>query len=224
MVFRGAAENMALDQAIFEHTQKTGDAFFRSYCWNAPAVTVGYFHRFAPREYLHDPARGPVRRFTGGGKVEHGEDLTFLLTLPAGSELSSLNATDRYQWIHQIVADCLNNFGATVLLEQRSQPLATGPCFENTVGWDLVDPGSGKKVGGGAQRRSAGHVIHQGSIRVPSKLRLPDADWIQEFLQQLSEEVRLTNEITESKLLMDAETTLESRYARKEWNELARGN
>ena len=157
----GAAQHMAWDEALFLETQDSGSAFLRFYHWESPAVTIGYFDQFPEKE-----SRNVVRRITGGGLVEHGEDATYCLTLPQKSPGAGLSGPERYRRIHEALCDTLCELGCLVKVE-RGRGTGFGPCFTNPVAWDLVDE-AGKKVAGGAQRRSRGAVIHQGSVQLGS--------------------------------------------------------
>jgi len=224
--FRSAAEQMALDEALFRLAVERRTAAARFYAWEKPAVTAGYFA--ASREPASPPeteATGdretpsPVRRLTGGGLVEHGEDLTFLLAVPAGEALASAPGPARYRFIHEAVLSALAEVGsAAVLKPDGGEATATGPCFGNPVPWDLVDPASGCKIGGGAQRRTRGALIHQGSLRLPEPLRHPDAAWIDRFLDRLAERVEpLPLEWREQASRL-ADPLATERYASPEWN------
>lgn len=213
--FRSAAANMALDEALFERARCSGIAMARFYTWDAPAVTAGYFE--SPAE---DPDKEvkTVRRLTGGGRVEHGEDLTFLLALPASSAPSRADASTRYRWIHESLAEALGRNGFPLALEESAPSPATGPCFANPVAWDLLDPGSGEKIGGGAQRRSRGAVIHQGSLRLPRELRSPAAEWIPAFLGAIAEDPVPLRESERRRAHLLATQLEKERYATPEWN------
>jgi len=185
---RDAVEQMALDEALFRLASERRIAISRFYTWSESAVTEGYF---AARRRSADPAEkspSPIRRLTGGGRVEHGEDLTFLLAVPEGEPLSGAPGGLRYRWIHEALAAALHGTDlAPALHPESAGPAPIGPCFVNPVPWDLVDARSGEKIGGGAQRRSRGALIHQGSLRLPPALRHPDAAWIERFLARLAE-------------------------------------
>ena len=215
--FRSPAANMALDEALFHWSSAEGRAVARFYQWEGPAVTAGYFDRSAKAtESLSDSP--PTRRFTGGGLVEHGEDLTFLLTLPAGSTAARASGMARYRWIHEAVADALLTAAYRVTLLSGEANSLTGPCFANPVPWDLLDPLTGIKIGGGAQRRSRGAIIHQGSIRLPELLRNPEAPWITNLLEHLADTpLPLDEEVREKarSLSNDLEKT---RYGNPLWN------
>ncbi len=216
--FRSAAANMALDEALFEWSAANRAAAARFYHWNRPAATVGYFHR-GPL-----PNAEAVRRFTGGGLVEHGGDLTFVLAFPAGSGPALAPAADRYRWIHEALALALAATGFRVALAPPGASSAHGPCFANPVPWDLLDPVSGGKLGGGAQRRSRGAVIHQGSLRLPESLRHPKSEWIETFLHALADTaLPLSPEIPIS-LLAEAPSREAARYGTEAWNRPSRAD
>jgi lipoate-protein ligase A len=211
--FRSAAENMALDEALFLWSCRTGNPVARFYRWDHAAVTIGYFGSAG------DPgSTEAVRRYTGGGLVEHGEDLTFLLALTAGSAPALAPAMERYRWIHESLARALAVTGVSVVLARSGSATAAGPCFANPVSWDLVDPSSGIKLGGGAQRRSKGAVIHQGSIRLPSELRNPDASWLDRFLERLAESTEPLASGARKELILEADRLKRARYDEPAWN------
>ncbi|MEM9282702.1 MAG: hypothetical protein AAGA96_12815 [Verrucomicrobiota bacterium] len=216
--FHSAGWNMALDQAIFDHTSRSGEAVIRFYHWDHPAITVGYFRRPSAEKSIPG---GVVRRFTGGGQVEHGEDLTFVLTLPPGSEHAMATSEKRYRWIHTALQEALDEAGHRVRLERTPTPSGTGPCFETPVTWDLLDPSSGEKIGGGAQRRSRGGVIHQGSLRLPNSLRNPRAEWIRDLVSSLSEEWHGLEKSTRDQLDSEASPLFHRQFGHPSWNEAA---
>ncbi|MEX2581185.1 MAG: hypothetical protein WD342_19160 [Verrucomicrobiales bacterium] len=213
----GPARQMALDQALFEHSASTGSATARFYGWAEAALTVGYFHRFASgdRGALRDR---PVRRFTGGGLVEHGEDLTFAVNFPAGSGPAIIKSEDRYQWVHRHLVGALKATGFETVLKKTAVPQESGPCFANPVAWDILDATNGAKIGGGAQRRSGGAVIHQGSVRLPRELRDPEAEWTAGFLGRLSRRVDALGESEKEKIEESAVRLDRERYSSPDWN------
>ena len=73
---------MAVDEALLRHVQTP---LLRIYGWETACVSIGYFQKatVAPSD------RPFVRRYTGGGLVEHGRDLTYTLVLPADHPLTT---------------------------------------------------------------------------------------------------------------------------------------
>ncbi|MFN2475807.1 MAG: octanoyltransferase, partial [Chthoniobacterales bacterium] len=77
---RSAAMNMAVDEALLEFAREPS---LRFYGWRQASLSFGYFGSFKSVAG-HQPHREIVRRWTGGGTVFHGGDLTYSLILPAG--------------------------------------------------------------------------------------------------------------------------------------------
>ena len=165
---RGPAMNMAIDEALFAAVDDGSEArpLLRTYRWNGPAVSLGYFDpvREARASFPDVPL---VRRWTGGGMVEHGQDLTYSLIVPRELIPTPWQGTGAYRAIHAAVAEALRGCGL------EGAALASGPatpgqgalreCFRRPVDYDvLLD---GRKVAGGAQRRTRRGLLHQGSIQ-----------------------------------------------------------
>ncbi|MAB77029.1 MAG: hypothetical protein CMO47_11315 [Verrucomicrobiales bacterium] len=206
---------MSLDQATFEMARKSRIATVRFYHWNHPATTVGYFHQFSSTE-VFEPF--PIRRFTGGGLVEHGEDATFALVIPPDSAISRQRGEERYRWVHTALTNALLEAGVAVKLESSPMPPSNGPCFHTPVTWDLLNSETGEKLGGGAQRRSYGLVMHQGSVRLPATMRQPDSPWIQDFLRSLADTIEPLHQEEIQQLIEDAQHWRSQRFATREWN------
>ncbi len=88
----GAALNMAIDEVLLRHAQMP---LLRVYAWTQPALSFGYFGRVA--EIVPDSsARETVRRWTGGGIVRHGSDLTYSVIVPRGHPFFRLRPLGSY--------------------------------------------------------------------------------------------------------------------------------
>src|SRR5258708_8551709 len=75
---RSAEMNMAIDEALFETVRLPSIRFYR---WNSPALSFGYFGKFADvADYAGE--RDLVRRWTGGGIVFHRDDFTYFIYFP----------------------------------------------------------------------------------------------------------------------------------------------
>ena len=166
--------NMALDEQMLEYAAANRTPVLRTYRWSEPFISIGYFDRIDAIE-ARFPGRPIVRRWTGGGAVDHRADFTFALAVPADHPLARRPAAQRYCAIHQGVARALERWGIATESAAPAPRTARGaspvPCFESAVGGDLM-VGEQKAVGG-AQRRTRLGVLHQGSIQTPA---LP-ADW-----------------------------------------------
>jgi len=177
-----AALNMAVDEALL---QTASAPLLRVYRWSRPAISFGYFGSFAAAAQAW-PGREMVRRWTGGGEVAHGEDVTYTLVVPQGTPFLEHSARDSYRLIHERIAGYLSRAGRAVGVAapssgelsassgkdsvsngkaSQSSGKVSAACFENPVAFDLL--ADGMKVAGAAQRRGQRGLLHQGSIRVP---------------------------------------------------------
>jgi lipoate-protein ligase A len=176
-----AAMNMSIDEALLEYAT---DPVIRFYRWQSPALSFGYFGRFADVA-KHQGKRDLVRRWTGGGIVFHGEDLTYSVVIPISDAVFCESSTSIYEKIHRALGDVLMQAGHATLL--GTEIATNGPgynCFENPVRADVMI--NGRKVAGAAQRRTRCGLLQQGSIQgVNLEKRLA-----QQFARELSADRR----------------------------------
>ena len=114
---RRGPEQMALDEALLEYAERP---VLRSYRWAGQAVSFGYSQSLAAvRERI--PPLPSVRRWTGGGIVEHGCDWTFSLIVPSSEPLAKARPEDTYRSIHARIATVLNELGYPARLAGSEQ-------------------------------------------------------------------------------------------------------
>jgi lipoate-protein ligase A len=169
-----AAMNMAIDEAMLESTTAPLIRFYR---WQSPALSFGYFGRFADVS-SHEGERDLVRRWTGGGIVFHGNDLTYSLVIPASDVVFAESSAAIYQKVHSALVDALAETGQRGIVagdddsgSWHASPVSakTGivnpgySCFANPVRADVMM--NGRKVAGAAQRRTRRGLLQQGSIQ-----------------------------------------------------------
>lgn len=149
------AEQMALDETMLRLAERPT---LRVYRWSRPEVTFGYPQRCTDaRAFAGD--RPITRRCTGGGFVDHGDDVTIALAVPASDPFARLAPTEIYRRIHVAIARTL---GGLRLAEEAD--CAVGPaCFASPAVSDVLD--GSRKVAGGALRRSREGLLYQGSVR-----------------------------------------------------------
>jgi lipoate-protein ligase A len=175
-----AALNMAVDEALFA-TATT--AAIRFYGWIRPAVSFGYFGKFLEASEA-GPGRDLVRRWTGGGIVLHGSDLTYSIVIPATNHYLVRSPLDLYSDIHAAIRETLLQDGADAVLANSASQKISEACFANPVRSDvLID---GKKVAGAAQRRTRKGLLQQGSIQHP----ILGQDFAARFAQKLCSTAR----------------------------------
>lgn len=202
------ARNMAVDESLLRHLQFP---VLRLYSWDQPCVSIGYFQKATTAA-----DRPFVRRYTGGGLVEHGRDLTYTLLLPPTHPLTTCGTLASYRKIHAALALALQQSGIPSALA-TAQPLADDPaCFLKPVPADLLSP-TGQKLAGAAQRRTKQGCLHQGSILLPH----PPPPLLRQLLPQvlstcLGEDLAPST-LTSSELAQAHSLTTE-RYATRAWN------
>jgi lipoate-protein ligase A len=162
---QSAALNMAIDEALLDYATAPSVRFYR---WHSPALSFGYFGKFTDAaDYAS--GRELIRRWTGGGIVLHGEDLTYALVIPAGHLAFDESSALIYERVHHALSEALNATGErAALCERRSQVDSAVTdrrysCFANPVRADVMI--RGRKVAGAAQRRTRRGLLQQGSIQ-----------------------------------------------------------
>ena len=164
---------MALDELLFESQKKEAQApVLRFYVSSSYWISAGYSFRDSAALSKSDLILGnpqvPVcRRVTGGGCVLHGQDLVFSLTARTELDPEKLGVTrTSYGKIHEAVKRGLQICGLDPKFYSHEDGLAKGnDCFDFPVESDLS--WKGKKIAGGAQKRSQGVLLHHESIQVP---------------------------------------------------------
>jgi lipoate-protein ligase A len=151
------ARNMAVDEALLREVR---EPVLRIYEWSIPAVSLGYF-----QPYALAGERPFVRRYTGGGPVDHAHDVTYTIVLPRAHPWMELSAPESYCEIHRGVQAALTACGIVSELTPAAQAVESEACFQKAVRFDIVAGAS--KLSGAAQRRTREGMLHQGSILLP---------------------------------------------------------
>ncbi len=216
---RTVAGQMAMDEAILQSSRSERAAFLRFYILPENSITLGFFMPVSEVDPdRRNKAESIVRRLTGGGIVYHGQDITFSLVVGKHHPLSSEPTVERYRVLHVALCDALIRsgiwIGAELLPVSSASTQKPMGCFENPVGWDVMDQHSGAKIGGGAQRRSGGAWLHQGTVQVPGE-RSIGAPWINGYAGNLGDPVPWSGGAEIEELALELEST---RYSSSEWN------
>jgi lipoyl(octanoyl) transferase len=178
-----AAMNMAIDEALLETAVVPNIRFYR---WRSPALSFGYFGTFSDVA-IYAAERDLVRRWTGGGIVFHGDDLTYSIVIPASDSVFDESSIAIYERIHRALCRALAGHDEGVELVTVPNPLRAGDrgsrdndCFANPVRADVMM--DGRKIAGAAQRRTRHGLLQQGSIQGFAM----NTDLAQKFAQALS--------------------------------------
>src|SRR5262245_26739404 len=212
-----AAINMAIDEVLLETATVPTIRFYR---WASPALSFGYFGKFSDVE-RYAAERDLVRRWTGGGIVLHGDDLTYSIVIPARDPAFNESSIVIYEKIHRGLAEALNGIGMQAVVAGGVEPgrIATSKqgalsaggynCFTNPVRADVMM--DGHKIAGAAQRRTRRGLLQQGSIQGFAV----DDDLAEKFAQALS-----TNcsefELNEQ-LIQRARELAQQKYGTESW-------
>ena len=207
-----AATNMAIDEALFEYATNPAIRFYR---WQSPALSFGYSGRFADVA-TYQGTRDLVRRWTGGGIVLHGKDLTYSIVIPVDEPAFDESSMSIYEKIHRALVDALEETGRQpVLTALADRGRGTGvndpgySCFENPVRADVMI--DGRKVAGAAQRRTRRGLLQQGSIQgIDLEKSLP-----RRFVQALSPDY--SERKLDDKILNRARELAEQKYSTDAW-------
>jgi len=202
-----AAMNMAIDEALLEYATIPLIRFYR---WQSPALSFGYFGRFADVA-SYQGERDLVRRWTGGGIVFHGDDLTYSLVVPLSDAAFTKSSRSIYEQIHQALCQVFFADGkpAELLAVAAIYDRRYNDCFENPVLADVII--DGRKIAGAAQRRTRCGLLHQGSIQ---GIDLQN-DLAQRFARELSVNCR---ELTlDDEILNRARELAERKYGTDVW-------
>jgi lipoate-protein ligase A len=181
------AMNMSIDEALLESATIPTIRFYR---WCSSSLSFGYFGKFSDvASYASE--RDLVRRWTGGGIVLHGDDLTYSIIIPASDPVFAESSTVIYEKIHRALAEALNGIGeravvagdldrSRVALSRHAVDASGHNCFANPVRADVML--DGRKIAGAAQRRTHRGLLQQGSIQGFTV----NPDLAQKFAQALS--------------------------------------
>jgi lipoate-protein ligase A len=232
---RSAAMNMAVDEALLENARLPTIRFYR---WDHPALSFGYFGRYAD---VSEHKRDLIRRWTGGGTVFHGEDLTYSIVIPASDPAFRESSKSIYEKVHCALREALVAIGQGAELAEK--PTLNSESFREQA----VQPASardglrrgerstsnaqlsrksdacfanpvradvlldGRKIAGAAQRRTTCGLLHQGSIQNTAARN----DLPERFAQALSKKIE-RREI-EGEIVRRAQEIAAQKYGTEAW-------
>jgi lipoate-protein ligase A len=202
---RSAALNMAIDEALLECATTPSIRFYK---WDHPALSFGYFGKFTDVAN-HSTERDLVRRWTGGGIVFHGDDLTYAIVIPQSDAAFAESAMSIYEKIHNAIRAAFAANGQRVELAMNGIPKISESCFANPVRADVLS--NGRKVAGAAQRRTRRGLLQQGSIQ--------DVDLTNKFADQFASKLcsKCYYKMLDERLIARAREIAEQKYSAASW-------
>ncbi|MES2659152.1 MAG: hypothetical protein V4689_11085 [Verrucomicrobiota bacterium] len=204
-VSRSGPETMAVDEWLLE---TAACPVLRVYAWAGDWGSIGYFGKIAEAREVF-PGLDLVRRWTGGGMVDHRADWTYTLAVPAGEPLAGLRGAESYRQIHEILMRALEDEHLEALISDGERATGATLCFENPVGHDLLGV-DGRKLAGAGQRRSKSGLLHQGSVAVETISNARAVNFATRLSRTWEEMVRFPDS-------EDLGARIHARYARDEW-------
>ena len=229
----GAAENMALDFLLLQRYPEATPRF-RHYDWRGPAFTFGFSQKIAfVRENLpKDEHFDLCRRPTGGGIVDHRNDWTYALVLPRAHPLYDERATHSYRIVHECLASALSSLEQPAELKtvcnpanigtagSDQVPIVPGICFQRAELYDVVNPRTGRKIAGAAQKRNKNGLLFQGSIEKGSVNSIDWEKFQSRFTSELGKALRMDSVETPWPELNEEEISgLVENYSDPQWIE-----
>lgn len=164
-----AAENMAIDEAVFRLTRREGlPPTLRFFGWQPPAVSLGYFQRISKigLDYCRGQKIDIVRRPTGGKAVLHEHELTYSLSAAVDDPLFTGGILGTYRVISSCIMEGLKRFGLAPEMVSDGRSAVGTPfesyCFAVPSKHELLL--GGRKICGSAQVRGSGSFLQHGSL------------------------------------------------------------
>jgi lipoyl(octanoyl) transferase len=202
---QSAAVNMAVDEALLADARVPVLRFYR---WRRPSLSFGYFGRYA-EVAPEEGEREIVRRWTGGGIVPHGTDVTYSVIIPAAHSFFERSSPEIYSALHEAIRRALEMNGVSATLAGNAAPKISENCFANAVRADIMS--ADRKIAGAAHRRTRNGLLHQGSIQQPG---LPER-FRNDLLQELC--AGFERKTVSPAILERAVAISESKYAMEDW-------
>lgn len=168
------AWNMAVDEAILEHTGRgESPPTLRLYAWDPACLSLGHAQPFADVDQSRLRQRGweVVRRATGGRAILHTDELTYSVTGSPEEPALAGGVLDSYNRLAQALLLAVKNLGLPVQIKEGkvSESTASNPvCFEVPSTYEITV--GGKKLIGSAQARKKEGVLQHGSLPLTGDL------------------------------------------------------
>ena len=211
-----AAINMATDEYLLSIVDCP---ILRFYKWDKPTLSIGYFQN----HHQLDPEYRYIRRASGGGTVDHSNDLTFSLILPVHHPFIQCRC-ESYKLINSVIAESLKELGIETSLHNALIDKAVDKrvmtCFTVPNIHDVMSKDGQIKYAGGAQRRKSNGLLHQGSIlldHISIEREILQNKLIEQFSQALKI-VFMAYELNEQQE-KEVNKLSDEKYASPNWNE-----
>lgn len=161
----GGPQNMAIDEALLQ--SRPAAPVLRIYEWAGDWISFGFSQRIAGISAAAGDGVSLIRRWTGGGLVDHRIGRTYTLIIPPSHPLALRPAQASYLAIHEALADALGELEVRAELADVCLTTVPGQCFASAGGHERYDVlAGGRKIAGAAQRRGKLGLLHQGNVQL----------------------------------------------------------
>jgi len=167
-----AAENMRIDEQMLQELDIHSLPILHFYDWLKPSATFGIFshpNQWLLQEGIKKLGLDLAKRPTGGGIIFHSFDFAFSFLLSTSHPAFSLNTLKNYAFVNRIIATVLekilntqNHLELLKCSDCSNDKLLKNFCMATPTVYDVVY--QGRKLAGGAQRRTKSGFLHQASI------------------------------------------------------------
>jgi lipoate-protein ligase A len=157
------AENMRRDELLHARARPV----VRLYGWAPEAVSLGHSQTAADidTDAVRDHGLDVVHRKTGGGGILHAAtEVTYAIVLPTEHADLPANLTQSFGYLSQAVVTALRSLGLPAELETMPDRTRDALCYVRVQGTNVMV--RGKKISGGAQRRTRWAVLQHGTVIV----------------------------------------------------------
>ncbi|MHB8605774.1 MAG: lipoate--protein ligase family protein [Thermoplasmatota archaeon] len=158
-----AAENMARDESLLSEGAPT----LRLYGWRPAAVSLGRAQSRAEVDLAAAAAAGVdvVQRATGGGAILHNEEeVTYAVVSPLAHPGLPRDIPGSFAFVSRGVVIALAALGLDAVIESSPTETRDPLCYVRRQGTNVFV--GGKKISGGAQRRTASALLQHGTVIV----------------------------------------------------------
>ncbi len=170
------AQNMAVDECLFNlcHKQKIG--FFRLYAWEKPTFSFGVSQKISRAidvDFIRSSRCFYVRRITGGKTVLHDDEITYAVISSEDIFYKDHDLYHSYMLISRVLVNAFQSLGLAAYLSLGSPSQLSksdNPCFSFPTPGELEI--AGKKIVGSAQKRDNQALLQHGSIPITMNYEL----------------------------------------------------
>lgn len=175
---------MALDECLLSAASMEPAFYLRVYSM-ASTFSIGRIQKYAALKpvFSEKPNYTIVRRPTGGGLVQHHEDLVVTIVVPATDRHYEWKVMDLYAFLHQLFSQVLASLAIETLINASSKNCKPELCFESPSQFDLMNAEGSRKIVGSAIKKSRAGILIQSSLNCGLKKHSFSKLLVQQFIQ-----------------------------------------